>query len=140
MAMTCWHSFLVKMQPALDCATASFSEKNVNIWYGALGKDEISIGGTIKRWSATDLSHKTKIIVLLNTSHNDHARPQVADAMQNELKSFERQVFSKLAHLSMIDEPHAMSEVIQEFIDRVEELVSKIKKIQIEKVEISREC
>ena len=40
----------------------------------------------------------------------------------------------------MIDEPHAMSEVIQEFIDRVEELVSKIKKIQIEKVEISREC
>ena len=60
--------------------------------------------------------------------------------MQNELKSFERQVFSKLAHLSMIDEPHTMSEVIQEFIDRVEELVSKIKKIQIEKVEISREC
>merc|ERR1711862_792794 len=47
-------------------------------------------------------------------------RPEVVDTIQNELKKVERVVFSKSAHLSMIDEPGRMNYVIKDFLDRVE--------------------
>jgi len=130
---TYWYSYLVKTQPVPDCVTASFSEMNTNIYHGVFGKDEFSIGGTIKYWNVTDRIHKIKIPVLLTAGQYDHVRPQVVDAIQNELKSVEREVFSKSAHLSMIDEPDLMNEVIQDFLDRVEESVVKSKKFKSKK-------
>jgi len=117
--------FLTRTQPVPSCVADSLTGVNTNIYFGLYGKDEFSIGGTIKDWNVTDRIHEIKVPVLLTTGQHDIVRPSVVDVMQNEFKHVERALFSKSAHLSMIDEPDRMNEVIQDFLDRVEKSIIK---------------
>ena len=130
---TYWYSYMAKTQPLPDCVAASFDDVNTNIYRGLFGKDEFSIGGTIKDFDITSRIHKIKIPVLLTTGEYDNVRPQVVDVIQQELKYVEREVFANSAHLSMIDVPDKMNQVVQDFLDRVERATAKNKKFKPKK-------
>ena len=125
--------FLIRTQPVPSCVSDSFAGVNVNIYYGLFGKDDFSIGGKIEDFNITSRLDQIEVPVLLTSGRYDDVRPRIVDTIQKELKQAERVVFSKLAHLSMIDEPDRMNEVVQDFLDQVERATANNKKFKPKK-------
>lgn len=122
--------FLIRTQPVPSCVSDSFAGVNINIYYGLYGKDDFSIGGKMEDFNITSRLHQIEVPVLLTSGRYDDVRPRVVDTIQKEIQQAERVVFSKSAHLSMIDEPDRMNEVVQDFLDRVEHSVVNGKKFE----------
>lgn len=113
--------FTIRTTPAPDCWEAAENGTNQEIYVGMQGPSEFSFGGTLAHFNKTPELPTLEVPILLTSGQFDTMRPPVVDAMYQTIPNVEWTMFQHSGHVSMIDDAGTMNNVVDDFLNRVEE-------------------
>jgi hypothetical protein len=94
--------------------------ENEEIYVGMQGASEFTISGALGDFNVTGRLHEIEVPVLLTSGRFDTMRPSIVETMYQNIRLSEWETFKKSGHISMIDEPGEMNQVVHDFLTRVE--------------------
>lgn len=104
--------------PNVECKNVpDFNEQVYNhMW----GPTEFNVTGTLKDFDRTADLDKIKEPILFMTGEYDEARPETMYKFQKLSKNASVEIIEEAAHMTMIDQPEKVYEVISRFLKKVE--------------------
>jgi proline-specific peptidase len=113
--------FTSRTDPVPDCVSDAYAGTNQEIYVGMQGPSEFNIAGSLEFFNTTKrLSELTDLPVLLTSGKFDTMRPKVVKEAYRALPMAEWVLLERSGHMTMIDEPGRMNDVVADFFDRVE--------------------
>jgi proline iminopeptidase len=104
--------------PNLECANVpAFNEQVYNYMWGPT---EFTATGTLIDFDRTDDLDKIEEPILFVTGEYDEARPETMYKYQKLSKNASVEIIGNAAHMTMIDQPEKVEEVISNFLRKVE--------------------
>jgi proline iminopeptidase len=124
--------FTVRTTPFPDCFQASEDGVNKYIYVGMQGASEFAFGGVLAHFNTTPRLSTVRVPVLLTSGTFDTMRPPVVDALYKNIPQVEWVMLNHSGHVSMIDDAGLMNDVVEDFLNRVEEAQANDHKFQPE--------
>lgn len=112
--------FTYRTAPPPDCVSESFASLNTEVYVALQGASEFTVGGALGVFNCTGELGKVRMPTLLTAGEHDTMRPPVLDVIETAIKRTRRVTFKGAAHLSMVDTPGEMNDVVATFLGDVE--------------------
>eukprot|EP00439_Symbiodinium_sp_Y106_P063195 s1011_g9.t1 len=114
--------FTTRTIPIPDCFNAAKPTSNTSkaIYVGMQGASEFVFSGVLGHFNYTPQLPEIENPVLLTFGRYDTMRPPVIDAMYRNLPRVWKAMMPRSGHVSMIDDPRLMNDVVGEFLAREE--------------------
>ncbi|CAE8605732.1 unnamed protein product [Polarella glacialis] len=114
--------FTVRTTPLPDCVKKGVNLSNTSreIYVGMQGASEFVIGGVLATFNFTPRLHEIRNPVLLTHGRYDTMRPPVVDVMYRTLPLAWRALLPHSGHMSMIDDPRLMNDIVGSFLQHEE--------------------
>jgi L-proline amide hydrolase len=109
--------------PWPDCVARTFAqlEADPTVYHTMNGPSEFHCIGTLRTWDITDRLHEISVPTLLISGRYDEATPRIVEQIHTRIPGAEWRLFEQSSHMPHVEEPEAFLEVVETFLERIDE-------------------
>lgn len=112
--------WVCRLDPFPEQLVRSISNLSEDV-YGTMQGPEWNVTGNLRNWDVTDRLGELELPVLVTSGRFDEMTPTLVKPLVGGIRGAEHVVFEESAHMAMLEEPDRYREVLQSFLERVEE-------------------
>jgi proline-specific peptidase len=111
-----------RLDPLPDFANRAFEKlmQNPEVYNTMWGPSEFHATGFLKDWDIVDRLGEIRMPTLITSGRYDEATPAISETLHHGILGSEWVLFEHSAHLSHAEEPEKYSQVLDQFLSRVE--------------------
>jgi len=112
--------------PLPDCVIASLQAINTEIYFIMQGPSEFSMSGVLEYYNVTAELHRITCPTLVTVGKYDTMTMEVVETIAKNIPNSELKVYPHSGHLTMIDDVEMFNVDVNNFLEKVENPLSKI--------------
>jgi proline-specific peptidase len=118
--MEYYKRYLSRSDPWSPDLLLAFENFNSDIYGLMWGPSEFTATGTLKDYEREDVLPNLDLPVLFTAGRYDEATPETVEIYQSLVPGSKIAIFENSAHMTMLDEPEAYTDVVREFLNEVD--------------------
>ncbi len=120
--MVFYDRHVCRLDPLPDIVSRTYAAlaANPEVYHTMNGPSEFHVTGTLKHWDIIDRLGEIRIPTLVTTGRYDEATPLIGETVHRGIVGSEWIVFEESSHMAHVEEPERYTEVLSNFLDRIE--------------------